>query len=288
MEVAALTDRSEVLRGYDSNLRTPYVQNWNLTVQRELPGKMSIDVRYVGTKGTKLVRQTNINEVNIIESGVLDAFLVTQAGGNSPLLDQMLSGLTVNAGLEGKPRDRVLWEPRLPDLQLYGSSARHAVFSRTIMSAALRISSTRRTNFTRIVGDCFAVPVCPKTRLWRILQYQGVWLAGNFSNSTHHALQIEFNKRASRGLSLQSSYTWGRTIGEGDPGGEGPGTFTDGLYRNFRNRHLDKHARSRFNRTHSFRANGCLNFHSARAGAFWEVGEAYFPGSLRSGRWQGY
>lgn len=33
---------------------TPYVQQWNLTVQRELPGQLLFQVGYVGTKGTKL------------------------------------------------------------------------------------------------------------------------------------------------------------------------------------------------------------------------------------------
>ena len=93
LDPVPLTDRNQTIGVYDSNLRTGYVQNWNLSVQRELPGKMSLDVRYSGSKGTKLVRQIDINEANIFESGVLDAFLVTQAGGNSPLLDQIFNGL---------------------------------------------------------------------------------------------------------------------------------------------------------------------------------------------------
>jgi len=33
-----------------------YVQQWNIAVQRELPGRFSFDVAYVGTKGTRLQR----------------------------------------------------------------------------------------------------------------------------------------------------------------------------------------------------------------------------------------
>ncbi len=32
----------------------PNIQNWSLSIQRELPGKMLFDVAYVGTKGTHL------------------------------------------------------------------------------------------------------------------------------------------------------------------------------------------------------------------------------------------
>ena len=35
--------------------KPPYIQNWNLTIQRELPGQIILDAAYVGTKGTRLV-----------------------------------------------------------------------------------------------------------------------------------------------------------------------------------------------------------------------------------------
>ena len=40
----------------DNDLRPPYVQNWNLALQRELAGKYLVELRYVGTKGTRLSR----------------------------------------------------------------------------------------------------------------------------------------------------------------------------------------------------------------------------------------
>ncbi len=38
----------------DSKFREGYVQQWNLSVQRQLPGGIGVDVSYVGNKGTKL------------------------------------------------------------------------------------------------------------------------------------------------------------------------------------------------------------------------------------------
>lgn len=46
----------------DRNLRTPYVQNFNLNVQRELFRNGVLEVGYVGSHGTKLFRYRDINQ----------------------------------------------------------------------------------------------------------------------------------------------------------------------------------------------------------------------------------
>jgi Carboxypeptidase regulatory-like domain len=46
----------------DPNLRTPYVQNYNLNIQRELFRNGVLQVGYVGSNGTKLFRYRDINQ----------------------------------------------------------------------------------------------------------------------------------------------------------------------------------------------------------------------------------
>ncbi len=46
----------------DANLRTPYVQNYNLNIQRELFKNGVLEVGYVGSHGTKLFRYRDINQ----------------------------------------------------------------------------------------------------------------------------------------------------------------------------------------------------------------------------------
>src|SRR5262249_20795704 len=96
LETVPLTQRTQTLRGFDENLRTPYYQNWDESIQRSLGWKSLLEGRYVGNKGSKLPRSTNVNEVNIFETGILDAFLITQAGGNSPLFDRIFMGLNIS------------------------------------------------------------------------------------------------------------------------------------------------------------------------------------------------
>ena len=50
-------------RGYDpNNYSTPYVQQWNFAVQRQLPGQQQLTVAYVGTKATALRQNINFNQ----------------------------------------------------------------------------------------------------------------------------------------------------------------------------------------------------------------------------------
>jgi len=52
-----------VPRSTDPEARTPYYQQWNLGVQRELPGRMVFDIAYTGKKGTKINRGESGNGV---------------------------------------------------------------------------------------------------------------------------------------------------------------------------------------------------------------------------------
>ena len=83
----------------DSGLKQPYIQNWNVSVGREIRRGLVVDVRYVArARERNCCAGTNINENNIFENGILTAFQVTEAGGNSPLLNQIFNGLNIPTG----------------------------------------------------------------------------------------------------------------------------------------------------------------------------------------------
>jgi hypothetical protein len=52
------------LYAVDQNLRTPYIQNFNLNVQQEIRPGMALQVGYVGSRGTKLFRVRDINQAS--------------------------------------------------------------------------------------------------------------------------------------------------------------------------------------------------------------------------------
>lgn len=66
----------------DLNLRTPYVQSWNLNIQREVTNALAFEIGYVGSKGTKLTRlydanqgrDPNINDPRYPQYAAVDVF----------------------------------------------------------------------------------------------------------------------------------------------------------------------------------------------------------------------
>ena len=56
----------------------PYVQQWNLGVQRELPAQVILSVAYVGSKGTHLTQERDINQLHTVPAAD-NPFLATGA-----------------------------------------------------------------------------------------------------------------------------------------------------------------------------------------------------------------
>jgi len=50
------------LTGWDPNYRDGYVQNWNLSIQRELMKNLVLETAYIGSKGTSLFYAVNVNQ----------------------------------------------------------------------------------------------------------------------------------------------------------------------------------------------------------------------------------
>lgn len=63
---------------FDPNLKNPSVHEWNLTIQRELPGHFVTEIGYVGKRGTHLYRAYDLNQINVNQPGFLDSFLMAQ------------------------------------------------------------------------------------------------------------------------------------------------------------------------------------------------------------------
>src|SRR5215471_13877107 len=75
-----------------SSYKAPYVQQWNLDVQRQFPGNLLFDVAYAGAKGTRLpMHSQSINQLpanllpkNAIDVGNLTAPVNNPFAGNCP------------------------------------------------------------------------------------------------------------------------------------------------------------------------------------------------------------
>lgn len=244
LETIPLTDRSQTVRVFDQGLRTPYIQNWNATLQREVGKGMVVEARYVGSKATKLLRGADVNERNIFENGLLDAFVVTQAGGNAPLLDRIFNGINV-AGL-GVVNGTTI---RGSDAMRAISLTQGYLSGNNVASFAEYLNTN--TAFTNVRGGLLRRAGLPENFVMANPQFTSARLTGNYANSTFHSLQMEFSKRFSNGWTFQGNYTFSKALGEED----GDGDSLNLSYRSSRDRSLDKKLLG-FHRTHVARSSG--------------------------------
>jgi hypothetical protein len=92
--------RGATVTAYDNAYADPYTQNFNLSVTTNVGRNMTVDVRYVGTQSKKLLADVDLNANNIYyNKALMDALALTRAGGDAPLLTDMLAGLNLNTGV---------------------------------------------------------------------------------------------------------------------------------------------------------------------------------------------
>jgi hypothetical protein len=234
--------RSNVFQMYSSERPNPYIQNYNFGIQRQLAADWTLDVGYVGTKGTRLYGAYNLNNVELLKNGFLDAFNITRAGGDARLFDDMLRGLNIpGAGV-------------VNGTTITGSAAlRTFTSTRTFIAngsvGQLADFLNRSTSVTgRGGGFVRNSGLYPENFFVMNPQFNGARLNTNPGSSTYHSLQVQLTKRLSQGFTNSTSYVWSRGLGEND--GDG---FID--YRDPQNQRLNK-AVLGFHRTHTFIANG--------------------------------
>lgn len=203
------TTSAQTFYAANNGLKQPYIQNYNASLGRELGHGLTVDVRFVGSKGTKLWQGTNINEVNIFENGILQAFQTTLAGGNSPLLNQIFNGLNVpNVGV-------------VNGTTITGSQA---VRTNTTLNAFLLANNVggfaneiaSSTFITGVRGGLIKNAGLPANFVVANPQFGSAEYISNFSNSTYNSLQVQVNKRFGSGLQLQAGYVRSKTLGAYD------------------------------------------------------------------------
>lgn len=244
----------------DPNLQTPYVQQWNLSIQREIGWDSSITVSYVGNKGTKLYRAIDLNQVQINGNGFLQAFnTVRQNGFAAVAAGKAFDPCYTPGGSDCTDNNPAM--KYFNDNFLYGSLFTTTGYNNLIDQYIQQGEVGELANLYHSIGSdssalysyyygpgTFApVSLAPNQYL------EAADLLGNFSSSSYNAGSVEFRRRFRCGLNLQASYTFSKV-------------FTDysadtaiGVERFFP--YLDnaqpglERARADFDLTHAFKAN---------------------------------
>ena len=185
------------LFGIDPALRVPYVQQWNFGLQHEIGWQTVLEARYLGNKGTKLVRGLDYNQVIVRENGFVDDVIRARSNGFLALDAGAGFKPSYNPRIEGSQELTVF--PLLPDGGLLGSPNIQRLIRRGEVGSLAQVYVTNG-----LVGDQIA---------FRPNQNAFVAdLVTNYSNSSYHAMQLEVRRRAREGLQFQANYSFSKVL----------------------------------------------------------------------------
>jgi hypothetical protein len=197
------------LNAFDPNLKMGYVQSWNFGFQRELTRNTVMEIRYTGNQGVHLWRQVNLNELNIYENGFLSEFTVAQRNLAIARAANPASNNFGNQGLAGQQNVPIL-QTALGTTNDYTTATYLLQNQPGAIAYSIYRNSTRMSNLTKAgyPANMFIVnPAVPTG---------GSYLVANWGGSNYNALQVEVRRRMAAGLLMQGSYTFAKSILNGN------------------------------------------------------------------------
>ena len=228
------TNPLNVLGFVDPNLRSPYVQQYSIGVQRDIMGTV-VEARYVGNHVVGAYREFDLNQVNINASGFLQDFIKAE---NNGVLAEARNGTfnpAYNASIPGSQQLTVF--PLLSGGgQLGNSTVRNLIQTGQVADLAFLYQTNGLNGKVNFFPNPLAIAADILT---------------NYSNSTYNALQLEARHRMKSGLSLEANYTFSKVLSDAD--GDSQSRFQNFLDVN--NPKLDR-ARANFDLTHMIKADG--------------------------------
>jgi hypothetical protein len=198
-------DNAFALFTFDPNLRQPYVQQWNIGVQREILKDTVVEARYVGNRGTKLTRAIDVNQQRIFANGFFQDFQRAMFNFNN------CAGLVNPTAAQCAGRQ---------PLQLLPSFGAFALNQATFLTSVRQGEPARALDFyitnkafffNGFGGEAFGStqtlnPYLPNPNAY-VADY-----VGNGAYSNYNALQLEVRRRYNNGFDFQANYTWSKSL----------------------------------------------------------------------------
>lgn len=228
--VSVTQPRTSNLTTWDPNYVSPYIQNFTLSVTREVSRSVAVDVRYIGTRGVKLLGNIALNQANFLTNGLLEEFNLVRGGGDSTMINRMFAGLNLGTSANGSAyvRNNTNWRGFVANGDVAGFASRLATSN----------------ELTGQGGGLVRNGGFPENLIVNNPQFNGVTYNTNPGSSTYHSLQTQVTFRPTNGLSFQSTYVWSKGIASANTG-----------FLNPVDRSLDRQLQPS-HRTHDFRTNG--------------------------------
>ena len=216
------------------NLKTPYAEQWNFGIEREIFKDTALSVGYVGNRGVQLTRGLDTNQVRIFENGFLQDFLraqkncelqgATLSGSGTPL--EKCTDARFNAAIPGSQQLTIfplLGHPTAANRggNLTDSTILNLIKQGQVGELVSNYLSSRCTYFIQnpvqgclanfrvgangsTIGAGFFLPNNANAFVTDYIGSSG-W-------SNYHGLQAEIRRRFTNGWYYQINYTWSKAF----------------------------------------------------------------------------
>ncbi len=216
------------------NLKTPYAEQWNFGIEREIFKDTALSVGYVGNRGVQLTRGLDTNQVMIFQNGFLADFLRAQSncalqgatlpGSGTPL--EKCTSARFNPAIPGSQQLTIfplLGHPTAANRggNLTDGTILNLIKQGQVGELASNYLSSRCTYFAQnpvqgclanfrigangaTLGTEFFLPINKNAFVTDYIGSSG-W-------SNYHGLQAEVRKRFTGGWYYQVNYTWSKAF----------------------------------------------------------------------------
>jgi len=190
---------------FQPHLRSQYSDQYNFTIKRELPGDILLQLGYVGSQGHRLLAIYEVNETNpktCLEINTIPGQACGPFGEDSPYTFTLPAGQGFDLPYYN-PGGINATGPNVPCLPVKTPAGCHiigAAGGTPITLTGIRFYSSPFCNPLSGAG-------CPSTP-----PIVGIFAEDTVAKSNYNSLQALFEKRFSRGVQFQASYTFSRTL----------------------------------------------------------------------------
>ncbi|MGH9720506.1 MAG: TonB-dependent receptor domain-containing protein, partial [Bryobacteraceae bacterium] len=178
-------DRSSTPLLFEENLRTPYVHQWNFSIQRQIMRDTVLELAYVGNKGTHMFRMMDANQPTVSPE-FLASFRAAQNGVRTGPVGALLNtyGTAVPASITTNFANNDIG----PFITAVDSGVFNGVAGGRLVAAGLGQGYFRNPQFTTAARGC------------------------SCTDNSYNSLQVSLNRRFSSGLLFMSNYTFGKSL----------------------------------------------------------------------------
>jgi hypothetical protein len=177
------------------NLRTQYSEQYNFTIQRQLPSDILLQIGYVGSQGHRLLASHDLDYGNA--QTCLDLNAISNFSGDSSLAcGPFSSDNSYTVAANEIPAGFTLHLPYGPQPTVTGPNPNPIT-----LVGLRRYSSPLCNPLTGVNCPADGVPV-----------FSNIFSEDTIANSNYNSLQISAEKRLTHGLQFQAAYTFSKSI----------------------------------------------------------------------------